>query len=232
MAKTDSLRAILFDFDGVIADTEPIHLEMFQAVLKKEGIDLTEEDYFGKYLGLNDFDCFAAVFKDHGKVLTPGKRDFLVAKKHDRFIDFVKGKSLLLPGVSEFIAKVADQYYLAIVSGALKKEIQLLLQGAGLEKKFHLIVAADDVAQGKPHPEGFLAAVRLLNRDFIPPSEILLAKECLAIEDSPWGIDAAHEAGNKCLAVLTSYPAERLSAADLITPNLRTVDWKKVEALF
>jgi beta-phosphoglucomutase-like phosphatase (HAD superfamily) len=99
-------------------------------------------------------------------------------------------------------------------------------------KKFHLIVAADDVSQGKPDPEGFLTAVRLLNRDHVPPSEILLQEECLAIEDSPWGIEAAHKAGIKCLAVMSSYDRERLQRADRVVPNLRTLKMEEIEDLF
>lgn len=227
-----SLRAILFDFDGVIANTEPVHLKLFQEVLRGEGLDLTESDYEEKYLGLDDAACFEAVSRDRGRELPPEKVRRLVLKKNAALLAFVQGKSLILPGVSEFLERVIQRYYLAIVSGALKNEIQSILTAARIDAKFHLIISAEDVRRGKPDPEGFETAVRRLNRDHVPTSEILLPQECLVIEDSPWGIEAAHKAGMKCLAVMTSYPRERLSGADLVTPNLRTIKWEEVEALF
>jgi HAD superfamily hydrolase (TIGR01509 family) len=228
----DTLRAILFDFDGVIADSEPIHLEMFQKVLKEEGVVLTREDYYEKYLGLDDRGCFAQVYKDAGRPLDKVKVDDLLVRKNRALLDIVKGRSLLLPGVSELIKRVRERYFLTIVSGALKSEILAILEGEGLAKSFHVIVAADDVAQGKPHPEGFQSAIRILNRDFIPPAEILLPGECLAIEDSPWGIEAAKAAGARCVAVATSYEESRLQGADLVVKNPASIPWDKVEALF
>ncbi|MBI3541078.1 MAG: HAD family phosphatase, partial [Deltaproteobacteria bacterium] len=144
----------------------------------------------------------------------------------------LKSQSLLLPGAKEFIEHMSSQYYLAIVSGALRSEIEMILETAGLKKKFHVIVAAEDVSQGKPRPDGFILAIRLLNRDHVPPSEILLSEECLVIEDSPWGLEAAKLAGVKSLALLTSYPRERLTLANLIAPDLRHLKWDQVEALF
>lgn len=227
-----SLRAFLLDFDGVLADTEPIHLQMFREVLKGEEITVSEGEYYEKYLGLDDRSFFGKIFQDRGKILSPEKKEALIQEKNKTLLKHVSGRSLLLPGVEEFLAKATQKYYLAIVSGALRNEIQAVLQGAKIEKLFHLIVAADDVSEGKPHPEGFLTAIRLLNRDSVPPSEILLAEECLAVEDSPWGIEAAKKAGVKCLALLTSYPKERLEDADLIVPSLKALKWKEVEALF
>lgn len=226
------LRAILFDFDGVLANTEPVHLQMFQRVLQEEGITLTREDYFEKYLGLDDRACFAQVYKDQGKALAEAKQKDLVVRKNKSLLEFLKGRSLLLDGAQEVIEKAAERCFLAIVSGALKSEITAILEGAGLAKRFQVIVSADDVSEGKPHPEGFLSAIRLLNRDFVPAAEILLPEECLAIEDSPWGIEAAKKAGTRCLAVTTSYPADRLRAADLITKDLSTLPWNDVESLF
>jgi len=227
-----TLRAILFDFDGVLANTEPVHLQMFQKVLSAEGIGLTREAYFEKYLGLDDRACIAQVYRDAGKVLDEAKAETLVARKNAAMLGFVKGQSLLLPGAREVVEKASDRYFLAVVSGALRNEIETILEGEGLRGKFHVIVAADDVSEGKPSPEGFLAAIRLLNRDFVPEAEILLPEECLAIEDSPWGLDAAKQAGVRGLAVTTSYARERLRNADLITKDLSSLPWNEVESLF
>ena len=231
-SSTSSLRALLFDFDGVLADTEPIHLKMFQEVLKGEGILLTESDYNEKYLGLDDRGCFEQVYKDQDKTLSSEKKVELIHAKNKRMLEFVRGASVLLPGVREFLESVNQKYYLAIVSGALRNDIESILEGAGLRNKFSVLVAAEDVSIGKPNSEGYRMAIRLLNRDFVPASEILLPQECLVIEDSPWGIEAAHGAGAKCLALLTSYPKDRLTDADLIAPNLRALKWGEVIKLF
>lgn len=228
----DTLRAILFDFDGVLADSEPIHLEMFQRVLKEEGIVLSRDDYFQKYLGLDDRACFGQVYKDNGKEPASGKIEDLIRRKNQALLAHVHGKSVLMPGAAELVLRLKGKYFLTIVSGALRSEIVAILEGAGLSQAFHAIVAADDVSQGKPHPEGFESAIRILNRDFVPPAEILLPRECLAIEDSPWGIEAAKKAGVLCLGLTTSYEASRLNEADLIAAGPGSIPWDKVEALF
>jgi HAD superfamily hydrolase (TIGR01509 family) len=228
----DTLRAVLFDFDGVLADTEPLHLEMFQKVLQEEGIALTREDYYQKYLGLDDRGCFTEVFREAGRALDDSALIGLIRRKNRAFLEHVRGKPFLMSGAAETVRRVSGRCFAAVVSGALKSEILAVLEGAGLENAFHAIVAAEDVSQGKPHPEGFLAAIRILNRDFVPPAEILLPGECLAIEDSPWGIEAARAAGVRCAAVATSYDPSRLADADLVAPDIASVPWEKAEALF
>jgi HAD superfamily hydrolase (TIGR01509 family) len=227
-----SLRALLLDFDGVLADTEPVHLKMFQKILAGEGFSLSEADYYEKYLGLDDRSFFETFFREKGAGLSVEKKEELIRKKNREVLGEVGGKSFLLPGTAEFLRGIYRKYYLAVVSGALRSEIDAVLEGGGIADLFHTVVGAEDVSQGKPHPEGFLTAIRLLNRDHIPPSEILVAPECLAVEDSPWGIEAAKKAGVKCVAVTTSYPKEKLDGADLIAPNLPGLKWKEVEALF
>lgn len=227
-----SLRAILFDFDGVLADTEPVHLMMFQKILKEEGLSLTREDYYEKYLGLDDRACFGRVFRDQGRALAEEDKDGFVRRKHAALLEFIRGRSLLRPGAKEFVCEAAEKYYLAVVSGALRGEITTILEGAGILEKMQVIVGADDTTEGKPSPEGFLKAIRLLNRDFVPPAEILIAQECLAIEDSPWGIEAAHLAGARCVAILSSYPADKVKRADLTVPDLKVISWKAVKGLF
>lgn len=215
-----SIRAVLFDFDGVLANTEPVHLQMFRAVLQRHAISLTEADYLEKYLGLDDRACFDAVFRDWKKELTPQTREELVREKNQKFLEFVGGRRLLLPGVSDVIRGLDRRYYLSIVSGALRNEIEQVVRSEGLRDFFQVIIGADQVSKGKPDPQGFLMALKLLNRDHIPESEILLPGECLAVEDSPWGIEAARKAGIFCVAVTTSYPALKLTGADHVIADL------------
>ena len=227
-----SLRAFLFDFDGVIADSEPIHLAMFQKVLTEEGLSLDRETYYEKYLGLDDRSFFEAFYKENGNPLSREKNEDLILRKNQLLLSETRNKSLLLPGVRAFLEQVKGKYYFAIVSGALRNEIEAILNASGLSDHFQVIVGADDVSEGKPHPEGFLQAIRLLNRDFVPASEILLPEECLAIDDSPWGLTAARKAGAKCLAVETSYPKEKLTEADLVISNLLAARLEELEKLF
>lgn len=225
-----TLRAILFDFDGVLADTEPLHLEMFCAVLRPRGIRLTEDAYKERFLGLDDRDCFRAVFKEAGQKLSVNLEEELVREKNVRMLQRLSQRSWLLPGATALIKKAAEDDYLAIVSGALKSEIEAVLKT--VESPIQVIVSAEEVSEGKPSPEGFLKAIRLLNRDFVPESEILLPEECLAIEDSPWGIEAARKAEIRCAAVATSYPPSRLKSAEWVFQNLERFDLPKIRKEF
>lgn len=207
-------------------------MRMFQKVLGEEGILLTREAYYQKYLGLDDRGCFEQVLRDFGREPAEAGVADLIHRKNEAMLEHLKQGSVLMPGAVDLIHSLKGKYFLTIVSGALRNEILAILRGAGLADAFQVIVAADDVAHGKPHPEGFQSAIRLLNRDFVPPAEILLPGECLAIEDSPWGIEAAKKAGAFCLAVETSYDASRLQQADLIAKDTSSIDWSKVDALF
>ncbi len=230
--KKPSLRAFLFDFDGVLADTEPVHLACFKKILSGQGIELSKEEYYEKYLGLDDRSCFEAVFRDRGLTLSAEQQKELMRLKNTALLKELGGKPLLLPGVRELVGRLAGQYYLAVVSGALKSEVLSVLRGATMDAKFQVVVAADDVTRCKPDPEGFVTALRLLNRDFVPPSERLLPQECLVVEDSPWGIEASRKADMKCLALLTSYSKERLAGADRVVKGLKEVTDKLLNDLF
>lgn len=227
-----SLRAILFDFDGVLADSEPLHLAMFQKVLEEEGIPLSRGVYYQNYLGLDDRGVFQAVYRDNQLALDEAKELDLVRRKNRLILEETKKGSLLMPGAEDFVRLAARDHFLAIVSGALRSEIQAILNAVGLLETFQVIVGAEDVSRGKPAPEGFLSAVRLLNRDFVPAAEILLPAECLVIEDSPWGLDAGKAAGMKCVGLLTSYSNDKLGQADLIAQDLKSLSLKTVERLF
>ncbi len=225
-------RAILFDFDGVLADSEPAHFRGFRRVFSEVGIDLPRDEYYRKYLGLDDRGCFEAVFRDRGKDLPLDERDRLIMKKNRIVLEDIAKNSILAPEAPPLIENFFGKYHLAIVSGAMTSEIRAILKSADLASKFHLIVGAEDVSAGKPSPEGYELAIHLLNRDFVPPAEILLPHECLVIEDSPWGIQAGKKAGCRTVALRTSYPNEIFEEADLSFSELGTIDWDQVERLF
>jgi beta-phosphoglucomutase len=223
------LKAIIFDCDGVIADTEPIHMAALQRLLSEEGITVTEENYFKHYLALDDRGCFVKAFGTRGISLTQDQLAALISRKSD-YVEPVMRESLrLLPGASEFIRRASESYPLAVASGALKREIELILKYGGLTDCFRAIVSAEDVARSKPHPDPFIKACDMLNslsESSISPSE------CLVIEDSIHGVRAAREAGMRCLAVTNSYSREKLSEAHRVVESLAEISFDDLRSMF
>jgi beta-phosphoglucomutase len=220
-------KAILLDFDGVLADTEPLHFQVFHKVLSGEEITLDEADYYAKYIGLDDKGCFHAVLSDRGYSPTPETIRRLIDRKAGIFWEYLKTSLVFYPGVVEFVRRVAARYRLAIVSGALRREIDYSLETAGIRKQFELITAGEDVTHGKPDPEGYLHTLKELNQ-----KNELAAAECVVIEDSPPGIQAAHAAGMRCLAVSNTFPADQLSMADAVISTLEEYDLTSLERRF
>jgi beta-phosphoglucomutase len=223
------LKAIIFDCDGVIADTEPLHLATFKEVLKDEGISLRDEEYFNEYLALDDRGCFTKAFSNQGRTLSKEKLLELINRKVQFFEPLMQSNIVLFPGIVSFIERVSAKYPIAIASGARRREIEYILNKERLQVFFQIIVSTEDVANSKPHPESFLRAWRLLKETSVEPIE---QKDCLVIEDSIHGVQAAHAAGMKCLAVTNSYPEELLSEAELIISSLVDLSLEKIESLF
>jgi HAD superfamily hydrolase (TIGR01509 family) len=209
------IRAVLFDFNGVIVDDEPVHFKLFQKVLAEEGVDLKQETYYQKYLGMDDKDCFKAASKDLGKKFTETKLQELIDRKAKYYLSEMKQNPPFVPGALELLKILGETHFIAVVSGALRSEIEMLLKQGGVAGEVSVIVAAGEVSKGKPDPEGFLKAVQMLNRDCVASSERLLPEECLAVEDSSWGIEAARKAGLACVALTTSYKEKDLPGAVL-----------------
>jgi HAD superfamily hydrolase (TIGR01509 family) len=219
------VKAVIFDFDGVLFDTEPLHFDLFRDVLRTEGITLTSDTYHAAYVGLTDEACFRAVLTDYGKTaVSTAMVDRLVHCKTDLMQRALHRMLPVLPGVMEFIRDVQATHRLAIASGALRQEIVLCLELGGMTSMFEQVSAAQDVRQGKPDPALYLHALDVLDR-----RSPLRAEECVAIEDTPHGIEAAHKAGMRCVGVATTLPAHRLAQADLVIPSLQAVP---AEALF
>jgi HAD superfamily hydrolase (TIGR01509 family) len=215
------LRAIIFDFDGVIADSETIHFAVFQRVLGEKGLFLSQEEYYADYLGYDDKGCFVAFLTAHGHPVSQPVIDQLVGRKAAAYFDYIKEHQVIFPGVRDLIRDAATAHRLAICSGALRHEIEFILEQAGIRKEFDHITSAEDVAHGKPNPEGFLHALAALNRH--GAGKPLTAQECLVIEDSLPGIRGAHAAGMKVLAVANTHCIEELHEADAITASLADV---------
>ncbi len=221
------LKAIIFDFDGVLADTEPLHFKMFQQVLRQEGLPLGEQDYYQKYVGLDDKGCFQAILSAHGRPAPPETVRRLVERKAALMLEQIKVTPVMYPGIEDFVKRAGGRYRLAIVSGALRHEIELILKSVGLRSSFEHITAAEDMRNGKPDPEGYLHALQALNR-----RAAIQASDCLVIEDTIPGIQAARAAGMRCLAVSTTFPADQLSGADAVASTLKGYDLEALERRF
>lgn len=221
------LRAIIFDCDGVIADTEPLHFAALQRVLAEEGIALTEEDYYRHYLAFDDRGCFAKAFSNNA-MLTTEKLAELIDRKASYIEPAMRTHLRLFPGMVDFIRRAADKYPLAVASGALKREIELVLDFGGVRDCFLAIVSAEDVTRGKPDPEAFLKAHEIINAH---ATAAISPQECLVIEDSLHGVEAARLAGMPVLAVTNSYPKDRLSKADMVVESLDGLSLDSLQAL-
>jgi HAD superfamily hydrolase (TIGR01509 family) len=215
------LRAVIFDFNGIIVDDEPIHFKLFQKVLAEEGIALTEEAYYARYLGFDDRGAFLANYRDNQRSLSEAGLADLIERKAAYYQDAIRNHVSIFPGVESLIADLSGRLLLAVASGALRQEIETILSTAGLLRRFHVIVAAEDVERGKPEPDIFLKALDRLNAGNGDP---IGAAQCLVIEDSKEGVKGARSAGMKCLAVTNSHPAELLKEADAVVGSLEEVD--------
>lgn len=225
------LKAVIFDFDGVIANTEPVHMRAFQLTLGEDGITLTEEEYYSDYLAYDDKMLFKTVLKDKEIAHDESVIHELMERKSGHYESIIKDNIEILPGVKDFIGKLSGKYRLAIGSGALRREIADILEFAGFEDYFDVIVSAEDVENCKPAPDVFIEVLRRLNALGSRPDKIS-PDECLVIEDSVSGVEAALSAGMKCLAVTNSYSAEELSRADMVKDSLKGLNSEELTALF
>ena len=210
------LQALIFDFDGVIANTEPLHFAGLHHTLKEIGIQLTEAEYYADYLGYDDRGCILAALAANRRPADAATVERLMKRKAQAYLESVKHHQVIFPGVPEFVRNAAGSYPLAIASGALRHEIEYILETVGLRTAFSHITSAEDVSRGKPDPQPFLLALKALQqRD---PS--LTAASCLVIEDSLPGVRGAIAAGMKVLAVANTHTVQDLHEAHAITHSL------------
>jgi HAD superfamily hydrolase (TIGR01509 family) len=218
------IRAVIFDFNGILADDDPIHMQAFRRVAEEEGLTFTEDEYMERYLPLNDRDCFQELWQKNTRRLPDGKLEELIQRKSAFYFEAIAGKDVLFNGASEAVRAAAGRGPVAIASGARMGEIRHILNSAKLLECFSTIVAAEDVRRGKPGPEPFQLAFDRLKghcKDLQP-------NDCAAVEDSLGGIHSANLAGIPCLGVAHSYSRERLEQAKpqwVIDSILQFEDW-------
>jgi beta-phosphoglucomutase len=202
-----TVKAIVFDFDGVLADSEPLHLQAYQALLAPQGIHLDQKTYCERYLGYDDEGALQKIAEDNGLMLGDEEIEMLVVEKGHVFERLVGTRDVLYPGAADCVRRLSARWPVGVASGALRADIDLILRGAGLGELFRFIVAAGDTDLTKPAPDPYLRAAELHG---VPPSA------CVAIEDSHWGLESARAAGMRTIAITHTYPRHELHADAVI----------------
>ena len=214
--------AVLFDFDGILVDSEPMHYRAFIEILDPLGMGFPWKEYVETYMGFDDRDAFREAFRAKGVVLDEANLGKLVAAKSEAFLRGLRAGVTPYPGAVPLIETLnASGFPLALCSGALRSDIDPILAQLGVARRFDVIVSADDVRRSKPDPESYaLAFARLSERH---PALLTAPELSVAVEDTPAGIRSAKGAGLRALAVTNSYGAGELAEADWVVGSLEGV---------
>jgi len=219
------IKAIFFDFNGVIIDDETIQMKAYQEILRGHQIDLTEEWYMSA-LGMDDRTFVREMFQRAEKPLTDAVLETVQSAKTELHRQMIEDELPLFPGVLTFLKATSRHFSLGLVSMANKTEVGYVFQRANLTPLFSIIVTAEDASACKPAPDCYLTGLTKLNEKRQHERKLpLLASECLAIEDSPPGIESARAAGMRTLGITNTVPEEALRAAgaEIVTASL--ADW-------
>lgn len=224
-----ALQAIIFDFDGVIANSERLHLLAFQQTLAGTPLTLAGDAYYAHYLGFDDHGVFRRLAADQGQALEAPALDTLVVTKGHHYEALAAAGEMVFPGAADFIRAAAARVPIAVASGAQTHEIEDVLERAGLRAHFLAVVGADQTPNSKPAPDPYLEAFarigRITGRQLLPACTV-------AIEDSRWGLESARAAGLRTVAVATTYPADALAGhAELIVSSLEALDLDTLDRL-
>jgi beta-phosphoglucomutase len=218
--------AVLFDFDGILVDSEPMHHRAFNEVLDPLGMGFSWQEYVETYMGFDDRDAFREAFRAKGIELDDATLANLVAAKSRAFLGGIRDGVTAYPGAVSLIESLrAANLPLALCSGALRSDIAPILERLGIGRCFDAIVSADDVRRSKPDPESYaLAFSRLSERH---ASLLTAPGKSVAVEDTPAGIRSAKGAGLRVLAVTNSYGPGELAEADWIVETLVNIRFEE-----
>jgi len=223
------LKAVIFDFDGVLVDSEMLHYQAFDNIFRPLGAQISVREYYDRFVGMTDEELFRLLDKEKNLHLSEQQLQKLFREKATSFKRLASTQAAIIEGVPKFLNLLADDKIpMAICSGALLDEIEMILKGAGLRNYFDVIVSAEQVKKGKPDPEGFLLALKLLNKK---TRSSIKSQDCIVIEDSHWGLEAARNAGMHPVAVTNTYSADQLKPADKIIENLSDLTIDDIQAL-
>lgn len=239
------IRAMIFDLDGTLVDTEPLHFAAFNRALAPLGIVISRADYYARLIGYDDRGCFEIVLTERRGRPSASEIEELIRRKSEVYQEMVEGGELLYPGAFEFVRRCAARFPLALATGTLAHEAEFILARTGLRESFVAIVAAEHVLSGKPSAAPFVAALERLNAalrarppaasrlaaELRPPSAggpAIAAGQCLAIEDSVAGVVAARTAGMKVLALTHTASRADLADAHLVCDGFAAVELKQI----
>ena len=212
----NKMKIIIFDFDGVILDSENSHFIAFNEGLKNLNINISEDEYYSKYISLDDRGVITNVVNDKNISVTNEEIDMIIKNKNDYFESRLIDNSKLFPGVEELIIQLSKNFVLSIGSGANRSEIIKTLKNNNIYDYFEIIVSANEVNNPKPNPETYNRVLDNINTDFN-------INEIIVIEDSPGGIEAAKSAGLKCIAITNTFDNKQLRKADIIVSNYEDI---------
>ena len=207
-------RAVVFDFNGTISDDEPLLAELFVQIFGEIGIEVTEERYFGEFAGYSDPEIVERILTETGRH-DPAVAQGLLDRRAELYLARAGAGETVHPEVAACVREIADRVPVAVASGAVRVEVEAVLEGSGLRPLLATVVTADDVTHGKPDPEGYLIA---LDRLGLPGSD------ALSFEDTHFGVMAAVAAGMRCVGVGTTMSAERLRDAGAVAV-VASLDW-------
>jgi beta-phosphoglucomutase family hydrolase len=212
-------KCVIFDMDGVLANTAPFHIGAWEEFVRRRNISI-DQQFFWNAFGLGNDEIFPPLFN---RKMTKEEIDSLTEEKESLFRDKITGKIRPFPGVVELIKSLKTaNYALAVGSSAIRLNVETVIHGLGLGRYFTCVVTGDEVTKAKPEPDIFLKAADLCK---IPPAQ------CIVIEDSFHGVTAANRAGMKCIAVTNSHPADKLGAANLVVTSLADISVKTCDGL-
>jgi beta-phosphoglucomutase len=221
------MRAVIFDFDGVLVNSEPLHFQALREALGHEGIFITPDEYLVEYVAYDDRGSIRIALERHGRPVSPDRIGVLAAAKAEAFERLI-AEIPFYPGARELVRGLAAQMPVAIASGARRTEIERILAAGGLREAFSAVVGADDVSRTKPDPEPYLAAFEQI----APRVPGLTPADCLVFEDTLPGIASARAAGMKVVGVAQTYPAGKLGLAHQVVPSLAGLGVAEVRAIF
>lgn len=226
------IRAVIFDFNGVLVDDESVHCDLFREVLADEGVVMDEQLYHEKYLGFDDRECFETALLDAGRTVDKARVDAMIARKAVRYFEVAEGGLQFFPRAAEAVSLIADRWPVAINSGALRPEIEFSLNKMGVRDRVAAIISAEDVIRGKPDPLGYLLALAALRKETGLAN--LKSETCLVFEDSLAGVISAKQAGMKAVGIAQTYTETELveAGADAILGDLLHLTPEWVDRMF
>jgi beta-phosphoglucomutase len=223
------LQAVVFDFDGVLANSEPLHLRAYQSVLRGHGLALSAQEYYEAYVGYDDETVFRELARDRGLSVTDEWVAGITSEKMEALQRLLQGASPLFPGASAAVRAMAAHVPVAVASGAVRREIEQMLDHDDLASVFTAIVAAGDTERSKPAPDPYRHAVELMaaaTRRPLDPARVV------AVEDSLQGLASARAAGLRTVALATTFRPEALREAALVLPDISAVTFERLATLW